>query len=237
MSAFGRLYLLPAPLSPDTPPQAVVPGDVIARIRALDRFVAENAKSTRAWLAACGHPKAMRDIAITELNEHTADRDVPALLDPLLAGHDVGLLSEAGMPAVADPGSALVAAAHARAITVVPCVGPSSILLALAASGLEGQRFRFVGYLPAQAAGRREALLELERRSSRDRETQVFIETPYRNDALLAEALQSLKPGTRLAVAVDITSAQEWIAMDNVAGWRKRGAAIGKRPAIFLVAA
>jgi 16S rRNA (cytidine1402-2'-O)-methyltransferase len=131
----------------------------------------------------------------------------------------------------------LVAAAHARGVTVVPCVGPSSILLALAASGLEGQRFRFVGYLPAEAAGRREALLDLERRSARDRETQVFIETPYRNDAMLADVLKSLKPATRLAIAVELTSPQEWIAMDSVAGWRKRGAILGKRPAIFLVAA
>ena len=237
MSAPARLYLLPAPLSQDTPPQAVVPALALERIRGLDRFIAENAKTARAWLAACGHPKPLREIAITELNEHTPERDVPALLDPVLAGQDAGLLSEAGMPAVADPGSALVAAAHARGVTVVPCVGPSSILLALAASGLEGQRFRFVGYLPAEAAGRREALLELERRSARDRETQIFIETPYRNDAMLGELLKSLKPATRVAVAVELTSPQEWIAMDTVAGWRKRGTTIGKRPAIFLVGA
>jgi 16S rRNA (cytidine1402-2'-O)-methyltransferase len=237
VSAPGRLYLLPAPLSQDTPPQAVVPAPVLDRIRTLDRFIAENAKSARAWLTACGHPKPLREIAIAELNEHTPERDVPALLDPLLAGHDTGLLSEAGMPAVADPGSALVAAAHARGVTVVPCVGPSSILLALAASGLEGQRFRFVGYLPAEAAGRRDALVDLEQRSARDRETQVFIETPYRNDAVLGDLLKILKPATRLAVAVELTAPQEWIAMDTVAGWRKRGAVIGKRPAIFLVAA
>jgi 16S rRNA (cytidine1402-2'-O)-methyltransferase len=237
VSAPGRLYLLPAPLSPDTPPQDVVPAAVIERIKALDRFVAENAKTARAWLAACGHPKPMRDIAIAELNEHTAERDVPALLDPVMAGQDAGLLSEAGMPAVADPGATLVAAAHARGIVVVPCVGPSSIVLALSASGLEGQRFRFVGYLPVDAPARRDAVVDIEKRSARDRETQVFIETPYRNDALLAELLKSLKPTTRLAVAADITSPHEWIVMDSVAGWRKRAATIGKRPAIFLVAA
>ena len=237
MSAAGRLYLLPAPLSPDTPPQAVVPAAVLDRIRSLDRFVVENAKTSRAWLAACGHPKPMRDIAIAELNEHTAARDIPALLEPVIAGADAGLLSEAGMPAIADPGAALVAAAHARGVTVVPCVGPSSILLALIASGLEGQRFRFLGYLPAQAAARHEAVLDLEQRSARDRETQAFIETPYRNDALLAELVKSLKPATRLAVAAEITSPREWIAMDTVAGWRERGATIGKRPAIFLVCA
>jgi 16S rRNA (cytidine1402-2'-O)-methyltransferase len=233
----GRLYLLPAPLSADTPPQDVVPAAVLERIRALDRFVVENAKSARAWLAACGHPKPMREIAIVELNEHTSAKDVPALLEPLLAGSDVGLLSEAGMPAVADPGAALVAAAHANGVTVVPCVGPSSILLALSASGLEGQRFRFVGYLPAEPAARRDALLELERRSARERETQVFIETPYRNDAMLAEIVKSLRPATRVAVACEITSPRESIVMDSVAGWKKRAATPGKRPAIFLLLA
>lgn len=237
MSDAGRLYLLPAPLSEETPPEAVVPVAVLERMRSLDHFVVENAKSARAWLRACAHPKPVRDLAITELNEHTPADAVVALLAPLLAGHDAGLLSEAGMPAVADPGAALVAAAHARAIAVIPCVGPSSIVLALAASGLDGQRFRFVGYLPADAAGRRDALVELERRSAKDRETQVFIETPYRNDAMLAEIVKTCRPGTRLAVAADITSPREWIAMDTVAGWTKRGAAIGKRPAIFLLLA
>jgi 16S rRNA (cytidine1402-2'-O)-methyltransferase len=237
VSDAGRLYLLPAPLSEETPPEAIVPVAVLERIRSLDHFVVENAKSARAWLRACAHPKPVRDLAIAELNEHTPADAVVRLLAPLLAGHDAGLLSEAGMPAVADPGAALVAAAHARAIAVVPCVGPSSIVLALAASGLDGQRFRFVGYLPADAAGRRDALVELERRSAKDRETQVFIETPYRNDAMLAEIVKTCRPGTRLAVAADITSPREWIAMDTVAGWRKRGAAIGKRPAIFLLLA
>ena len=236
MSA-GRLYLLPAPLSEDTPPQDVVPAPVLERIRALDRFVVENAKSARAWLAACGHPMPIREISMSELNEHTPAAEVPALLHPVLAGHDVGLLSEAGMPAIADPGAALVAAAHAKGVVVVPCVGPSSILLALAASGLDGQRFRFVGYLPADAAARRDALLELEKRSARDRETQVFIETPYRNDAMLAEIVKSCRPATRVAIAAELTSPRESVVMDTVAGWKRRAATIGKRTAIFLLLA
>ena len=233
----GSLYLLPAPLSQDTPPEAVVPGTVLLRIRALDRFVVEDAKSARAWLRACAHPKPVRELALSELNEHTPAAAVPALLEPVFAGHDLGLLSEAGMPAIADPGAALVSAAHARGVPVVPCVGPSSILLALAASGLEGQRFRFAGYLPAESAARRAALVELEKRSAKDRETQVFIETPYRNDAMLKEILATCRATTRLAVAAELTSARESIVMDTVAGWRKRAAAIGKRPAIFLIAA
>jgi len=141
------------------------------------------------------------------------------------------------MPAIADPGAALVAAAHAKGVVVVPCVGPSSILLALAASGLDGQRFRFVGYLPADATARRDALVELEKRSARDKETQVFIETPYRNDAMLAEIVKSCRPATRVAIAAELTSPRESVVMDTVSGWKRRAATIGKRPAIFLLLA
>src|SRR5207253_2503372 len=133
----------------DAPPDRVVPAAVLERVRALDLFIVESAKSARAYLAACGHPRPMRDIVLRELNERTPAGSIPALLDDVAAGKDAGLLSEAGLAAIADPGAALVAAAHARAITVVPLAGSSSIPLALAASGLEGQRFRFLGYLPA----------------------------------------------------------------------------------------
>ena len=238
MKAGGRLFLLPAWLSEDSPAANVVPAPVLERLRGLRDFVVEDAKAARRWLAACGHPGPMREFGMTLLNEHTPAADVQALLAPVEAGRDVGLLSEAGMPAVADPGARLVAAAHARGIAVVPMVGPSSILLALAASGLEGQRFRFVGYLPPEAGARREALAELERRSARDRETQLFIETPYRNDALLADALESLRPTTRLAIAADVTGPAEWIRSDTVSGWRARPAPpVGKRPAMFLLLA
>ena len=233
----GTLHLVPAWLSEDTRPEDVVPAAVLARIRTLEAFVAEDAKSARRYLAACGHPKPMRELAIVELNEHTAAGDIPAMLEPLLAGRDVGLLSEAGVPAVADPGALLVAAAHAQGFRVAPMVGPSSLLLALEASGLEGQRFRFVGYLPAQPAARRAALAELERQSSRHAETQIFIETPYRNDALLADIVQACRGSTRLAIAAELTSEREWIRMDRVEGWKAKPAVIGKRPAIFLLLA
>jgi 16S rRNA (cytidine1402-2'-O)-methyltransferase len=234
--ANGRLFLVPAWLSEGTPPEAVLPAAALARVRSLESFVVENARSARRFLAACGHPKPMRELQFEELNEHTDASAVPALLAPLLEGRDVGLLSEAGVPAVADPGALLVAAAHARGIAVAPLVGPSSILLALMASGLEGQRFRFVGYLPVDAAARRKRLAELERDSARDRETQVFIETPYRNDALLADVLGTCKGATRLCVAADLTGPTEWIRMDRVADWKSQQAtAIGKRPAIFLL--
>jgi 16S rRNA (cytidine1402-2'-O)-methyltransferase len=233
----GRLFVLPAWLSEDTPPEHVVPAPVIERIRALDHFVVENAKSARRYIASCGHPKPMRDIAMVELSEHTPAAEVPAMLAPALAGHDLGLLSEAGLPGVADPGALLVAAAHAQAIAVVPMVGPSSLLLALMASGLEGQRFRFAGYLPADSAARRAALAEIERQSARLAETQIFIETPYRNDALLADILQSCRPSTRLAVAIDLTGPAQRIRSDRVEAWRAHAEPIGKRPAIFLLLA
>ena len=233
----GRLFLLPAALSEDTPAEAVVPAAGLQRLRTLTRFVVEDAKTARRWLAACGHPGPMRELEMAELNEHTAASVIPDLLAPLRAGHDVGLLSEAGAPAVADPGSALVAAAHAEGIAVVPLVGPSSLLLALMASGLEGQRFRFVGYLPAESAARRAALVDLERASQRGRETQLFIETPYRNEAMLADVLATCKGSTRLAVAADLTAPGEWIRSASIDAWRSKPAAIGKRPAIFLLLA
>ncbi len=233
----GRLFLVPAWLSEDTPPGDVVPAAALSRVRALDTFVVEDAKSARRFLAACGHPRPMREIAMTELNEHTAAADVAAMLEPLTAGKDVGLLSEAGVPAVADPGATLVAAAHARGVAVVPLVGPSSIVLALMASGLEGQRFRFVGYLPAEAAARRDAIVELEKLSAGYRETQIFIETPYRNDALLASLVEACRPSTRLAVAIELTSPREAIAMRTIGEWRQHLEPIGKRAAIFLLLA
>lgn len=233
----GRLVLVPAWLSEDAPPEDVIPAPALQRIRALDTFVVEDAKSARRFLAACGHPRPMRDIAMSELNEHTAAADIPALLEPALAGRDLGLMSEAGIPAIADPGALLVAAAHERGIRVMPLVGPSSIVLALEASGLEGQRFRFVGYLPAEAAARRAAIVELERQSQRHAETQVFIETPYRNDALLADLLQSCRASTRLAVAADLTGPTESIRMARIEAWRANAAQVGKRPAIFLLQA
>jgi 16S rRNA (cytidine1402-2'-O)-methyltransferase len=234
--ANGRLFLVPAWLSEGAPPDAVLPAAALARVRSLECFVVENARSARRFLAACAHPKPMRELRFEELSEHTDAAAVPALLAPLLEGQDVGLISEAGVPAVADPGALLVAAAHARGIAVVPLVGPSSILLALMASGLEGQRFRFLGYLPVEAAARRKRLAGLERDSARDRETQIFIETPYRNDALLADVLATCKGTTRLCVAADLTGPAEWIRSDAIDGWKARPAQpIGKRPAIFLL--
>lgn len=232
----GRLVLVPAWLSEDTPPEAVVPAPALERIRMLDSFVVEEAKSARRFLAACGHPRPMREIAMVELNEHTPASAVPAMLDPALQGRDLGLLSEAGIPAVADPGALLVAAAHQRGVRVVPLVGPSSVMLALEASGLEGQRFRFVGYLPADGNARRAAIAELERQSSRHAETQIFIETPYRNAALWEALTKTLQPTTRLAIGSGLTLATELTRSLPVSAWRQQGTPVANdTPAVFAI--
>jgi len=164
-------------------------------------------------------------------------RDAGALLAPLRAGRPLGVLSEAGCPAVADPGAALVAAAHAEGFRVIPLVGPSAILLALMASGLEGQRFAFCGYLPREKQARSDRIRALERRSRAENETQIFIETPYRNETLLAALLECCEPATRLCVAADLTLPTEDIATRDVAQWRRLQASIGRRPAVFLLLA
>jgi 16S rRNA (cytidine1402-2'-O)-methyltransferase len=224
------LYLVPAALG--GPPAHILPASAIETVRALRDFAVENAKSARAFLAALDMPCPMRELRIVVI-----EQDVQALLQPLRAGRALGVISEAGCPAVADPGQALVAAAHAAGFRVVPLVGPSSILLALMASGLDGQRFAFRGYLPRDAQSRAQRIRALEETSRQARETQIFIETPYRNNALLAALLECCAPTTRLCIAVDLTLAGEEIATRSIAQWRRAGAAIGRRPAVFLLLA
>ena len=189
----------------------------------------ENAKSARAFLGALGMP-------VRELSIKAIDEDVQGLLQPLREKRPLGLLSEAGCPAIADPGAALIEAAHAEGFRVAPLVGPSSIVLALMASGLEGQRFAFCGYLPREPKDRERRIRELELRSRKERETEIFIETPYRNDALFAALLSSCAAGTRLCVAADLTLPGESVATRRVSEWRG-GAGPGKRPAVFLLLA
>ena len=224
------LYLVPATLG--GAPAQVLPAPTIETVRALRDFAVENAKSARAFLAALGMPCPVRELRIALIEGAGA-----ALLAPLRAGRSLGVISEAGCPGVADPGQALAAAAHAAGYRVVPLVGPSSLLLALMASGLEGQRFAFRGYLPRDAPGRARRIRALEQASREAQETQIFIETPYRNDALLAALLECCAPATRLCVAVDLTLPGEEIAMRSVAQWRRARTAIGRRPAVFLLLA
>lgn len=231
------LYLIPTLLGPAPIEQSLAPG-TLERLRALDAFVVENAKSARQFLKLAGHPAPLATLAIEELNEHTPADRVAGLGAPLLAGRSMGLLSEAGCPAVADPGSALVEFAHRHGIRVEPLVGPSSLMLALMASGLQGQRFCFHGYLPVEPAARDAALRDLERESARHGATQLFIETPYRNDKLFAAVLAVCKPATRLCVAVDLTLPTQWIGSAKVQAWRSRPAPVlDRRPAVFLMLA
>ena len=221
------LYAIPTPLG--GAPQDALPAPALATLRGLRDFVVEDAKSARAFLGAAGMP--VRELSIVAIDE---ERD---LLSPLRAGRPLGLLSEAGCPAIADPGASLVEAAQREGFRVVPLIGPSSITLALMASGLEGQRFAFCGYLPRDAAERAQRIKQLEQRSRRERETEIFIETPYRNEALFSALLEGCAPATRLCVAADLTLGTESIRTRTIAEWRRAHGAIGKRPAVFLLLA
>ena len=221
------LYAIPTPLG--GAPQDALPAPALATIRGLRGFAVENAKSARAFLGALGMP--VRDLNLLEIESQ------PDLLAPLRAGRALGLLSEAGCPAIADPGAQLVEAAHREGFRVVPLIGPSSITLALMASGLEGQRFAFCGYLPRDAAERSQRIKQLEQRSRRERETEIFIETPYRNDALFGALLEVCGPQTKLCVAADLTLPTESVRTKAVTEWRRVKGAIGKRPAVFLLLA
>ncbi len=221
------LYAIPTPLG--GAPAGALPGPALQTIRTLKDFAVENAKSARAFLSAVGMPLPLRD-----LNVQTIET---ASLLPLHEGRSLGLLSEAGCPAIADPGAALVEAAHREGFRVVPLVGPSSIVLALMASGLEGQRFAFCGYLPREEPDRAKRIRELEQRSRKERETQIFIETPYRNDVLMAALLAACAPATRVCVAADLTLSSETIKTKTVSEWQRAPRGIGRRPAVFLVLA
>ena len=221
------LYCIPTPLG--GAPREALPGPAITTIRSLGDFVVENAKSARAFLGALDMP--VRELNIKVIGE---ERDP---LAPLREKRSLGLLSEAGCPAIADPGATIVEQAHAAGYRVVPLVGPSSIVLALMASGLEGQRFAFCGYLPREAAARGKRIVELERRSRSEKETEIFIETPYRNEALFGALLESCEPETRLCVAADLTLPAESVSTKTIGEWRRAKAVIGKRPAVFLLLA
>jgi 16S rRNA (cytidine1402-2'-O)-methyltransferase len=233
----GTLYLIPVPLGPTIPASALT-ADVIEKIKPLTYFVVEQAKTARAFLKAVGTHTPLQELKLEELNEHTRPDALDALLAPLRAGYDIGLLSEAGCPAVADPGANLVALAQKEHIRVVPFIGPSSLLLALMASGLNGQRFAFQGYLPAKEVDRSKALRELEAESRKKQQTQLFIETPYRNRQMFDAILSSCQPATRLCVATDLTLPGESIRTLNIQAWKKQTPPeIERRPTVFLLLA
>jgi len=249
--AKGKLYLVPAPLDfacdKLAPLRHVLPQATLDIAARLQHWICENAKSARAYLVRVRElqPLALpiQALDIQELphqvhkkGDHQVDFDARPLLGPALRGQDIGLVSEAGMPAVADPGSSVVCAAHDLGVTVVPLVGPSSLLLALAASGLSGQNFAFVGYLPAQTAQRTQRIRELESLALQTGQTQLFIETPYRNEAMLQSLLEVLDAQTRLAVAGGLTLEDALLRSDKVASWKSRRTSLDKNmPVVFAI--
>ena len=224
----GILYAIPTPLGGSA--ADALPVSALQTVKTLRYFVVENAKTARAFLKEVGMPCAIQEIEIKVL-----DGDVAQHTKRLHEKQSIGLLSEAGSPAIADPGATLVEAAQREGIRVVPLVGPSSIVLALMASGLEGQRFAFCGYLPRDAEDRKKKIGALESRSRRERETQIFIETPYRNDVLLAALLETCTATTLLCVATDLTLSSEEIRTQSIADWRRDARTVGKRPTVFLL--
>jgi len=229
----GSLYLLPNTLG-ETAPEAIISAAALNRARSLDYLIAEDPKTARAFLKRIGSTRALQSIRVERLDHNTPAADIASLLEPVLAGRDAGLLSEAGLPAVADPGAGLVRLAHERNVRVVPLSGPSSIVLALAASGLDGQRFVFHGYLPIAETELVSTLKECERQSRKLKQTQIFIETPYRNDRTLATMLRALAPATLVCVAADLTLESETVKTRSIAAWRKETPQLRGRPTVFL---
>lgn len=234
--AYGKLYLIPSPLG-DYAPEEVIPAPALERIRTITRFVVEETRTARRYLSAAGLKGHIGELEFHELNEHTKPEEVDAYLRLFEDGTDVGLISEAGLPAVADPGSLLVALCHRNDIEVVPFVGPSSLMMALMSSGLNGQSFAFRGYIPVKTEERRKALKDIEKLSSQLKQTQIFIETPYRNDSMLADILATCGPSTRLTLAANITMPDAYIRTKKVSEWKKSVPVIGKRPCVFLILA
>jgi 16S rRNA (cytidine1402-2'-O)-methyltransferase len=228
----GRLFLIPNVLG-DTAPLEVMPISVKKTIEALRCFVFEKEKAGRAFVKSISPNIPQDNIKVHLLNKFTEEDELNAMLLPLLDGEDIGLITDAGCPGVADPGAALVALAHTNNIRVIPLVGPSSILLAVMAAGLNGQSFAFNGYLPIDKSERRKAIKQFEKKSIELDQTQLFIETPYRNSALLEELSKVLRPKTLVSVACDITLPSEFIKTATAEAWRKNKEDLHKRPTVF----
>jgi 16S rRNA (cytidine1402-2'-O)-methyltransferase len=236
MRVLGSLYLIPTTLG-EQQPHEVLAQNVIKLVEQLTYFVVENEKSARKFIKKAAPHKPQSSLVLSVLNKHTDPAQHREMLQPCLNGHSIGLLSEAGCPAVADPGADLVKIAHEIGVRVVPLVGPSAILLAMMASGLNGQSFAFNGYLPIDKSEKRSALKYWEKVSSEKNQSQIFIETPYRNQKLIEEMTQTLQPNTHLCVATDLTLPSEWIKTNQIAKWKNYKIDIQNRPTIFIIQA
>ncbi len=229
----GKLFLIPTTLG-DTEPWEVLPISIKRAIEEIDYYIVENERTARRFIKKVSPRKSQPDLQLFILNKFSEAMELPSYLDPCFKGHHVGILSEAGCPAIADPGADIVRIAHERKIRVIPLVGPSSILLALMASGLNGQNFAFNGYLPIDAQDRKSAIKKFEKHSGDTQQSQIFIETPYRNEKLLSELLKHLKPSTLLCLATDITLPTEFIQTKTVENWKNEELELHKRPTIFV---
>jgi len=232
MGKKGNLYLIPTVLG-ETPPQRVIPDEVLEVTRRLKFFIAENDKTARRYLKSAETLISMDDLSFGILNKRSKESDIPELIRPLLEGNDCGLISEAGLAGVADPGALVVAHCHKVGIRVAPLTGPSSIVLALIASGFSGQRFTFHGYLPIDGAERKRALRGLEKKALDTGFTQLFMETPFRNEKLFNDIIKTCRPDTKLSIARSITTSDEMIATKSIAAWRKNKPDLHKKPCIF----
>jgi 16S rRNA (cytidine1402-2'-O)-methyltransferase len=230
----GKLYLLPTTLG-DNEPLEVMPYSVKTMVELIDHYIVENEKSARRFIKKITPKKSQPSLTIMKLDKYAEELETRTFLDVCEQGISVGLLSEAGVPAVADPGATIVKLAHEKGIKVVPLVGPSSILMALMASGMNGQNFAFNGYLPIDNSDRKKAIKDLEKLSKEKNQSQIFIETPYRNEKMFTDLKSALTPATLLCIAVDITLPNEYIKTYSIADWKKQSPDLHKRPAIFII--
>lgn len=234
--AKGKLYLIPTVIADETQ-QAVIPAHVRNVLPSIQHFLAEDVRTARRYLSSLKVFESIESLHFQVLDKKTKEGELKAFFKPVEKGHHVGVLSESGCPSVADPGALAAKFAHEHDITVVPLVGPSSLLLSLMASGLNGQKFSFHGYLPIDGKDRVQAIRELERESKQKNQTQLFIETPYRNQTVLNDLIKTLNPATKLCVAYDITGSNELIQMKAVSEWRKQTLTLDKLPCVFLLLA
>lgn len=230
----GNLYLIPTTLG-ESETARVIPSDVAAIVKEIKYFIVENIRTARRYLRKLDPQLNIDELVFFELNQHTESHLMEEFLKPVIEGFDVGIISEAGCPGVADPGAEVVKLAHLKHIRVIPLVGPSSILLSLMASGMNGQNFAFIGYIPVKPIERVKAIRDIEKRSAMEKQTQIFIETPYRNTALMNDLITTLSDQTRLCVASDITLATEYIKTQTIAQWKNSIPDLNKRPTIFLI--
>ncbi|MEZ4858055.1 MAG: SAM-dependent methyltransferase [Flavobacteriaceae bacterium] len=230
----GNLYLIPCTLG-DTPPLEVLPLSVKKTIEQIDFYIVENEKSARRFIKSMVPGKSQPNLKIETINKFTDENEIPNMLTPCFEGRHIGIISEAGCPGIADPGAVLVAQAHSKGIKVIPLVGPSSLLMAMMASGFNGQNFAFNGYLPIDKQERKKALKRLEKLSEEQNQSQLFIETPYRNNQLFESLVSMLHPQTQLCIACDITLPSEYIKTHTVANWQKIKVDLHKRPTLFII--